>query len=73
MGVNFLEPQELEIIINKDGNIEVRVRGSNGDQCLEMTRELEESLGKLEHREYSPEYYENRVVLNEEDTIPIIR
>ncbi|WAC04933.1 MAG: DUF2997 domain-containing protein [Methanoregula sp.] len=71
--MNLLEPQELEIIINREGNIEVRVRGSKGDQCLEITRGLEESIGKLEQREYSPEYYEERVVLHDEGTIPIKR
>jgi hypothetical protein len=71
--VNLMEMQELEIIINTEGNIGVRVKGSKGDQCLEMTKDLEESLGLLEHREFSSEYYESPVTVHLEGTVPVKR
>ena len=40
-----MEVHEIEITINKDGQVEVSVRGINGDACLDLTRALEESLG----------------------------
>jgi Protein of unknown function (DUF2997) len=71
--VNLLEMQELEIIINAEGNIGVRVKGSKGDRCLEMTKDLEESLGLLEEREFSSEYYESPVTVHQEGIVPVKR
>lgn len=40
-----MELQEIEIIISPDGQVQVQVRGVNGMQCLEITKEMEEALG----------------------------
>lgn len=51
-----MDIQEIEIIINKRGHVELRVRGVKGKKCLQLTKELEESLGSnLIDREMTPE------------------
>ena len=40
-----MEFEEIEVIIGKDGQVQIRVRGVTGTKCLELTRELEEALG----------------------------
>ena len=40
-----MELQEIEVIIGKDGQVQIQVRGVNGLKCLDLTRELEEALG----------------------------
>ncbi len=40
-----MDIQEIEITINKQGQVEVHVRGVKGKTCLELTRALEEALG----------------------------
>ena len=42
---NPMELQEVEILIGKDGNVEIQVRGVKGMKCLEITKELEAALG----------------------------
>jgi len=51
-----MELQEIEIFINKDGQVEVRVRGVKGTACLDITRPVEEALGaEILLREMTPE------------------
>jgi hypothetical protein len=40
-----MELQEIEVIIGKDGQVQIQVRGVDGLKCLDLTRELEASLG----------------------------
>jgi hypothetical protein len=40
-----MELQEIEVIIGKDGQVQIQVRGVNGPKCLDLTRELEAALG----------------------------
>ena len=54
-----MELQEIEIIIGKDGQVQLQVRGVKGLTCLDLTRELEAVLGgQIEAREMTPEAYE---------------
>jgi len=51
-----MDIQEIEITINKQGQVEVHVRGVKGKTCLELTRALEEALGgEVILREMTPE------------------
>ena len=51
-----MDIQEIEITINKQGQVEVHVRGVKGKTCLELTRALEEALGgEVILREMPPE------------------
>lgn len=51
------EKQELEITINKKGDVQIHVQGVDGKSCLEMTKELEEALGIVTLRENTSEFY----------------
>jgi hypothetical protein len=42
---NSMELQEIEVVIGKDGEVQIQVRGVKGQKCLELTKELEEALG----------------------------
>ncbi len=49
--------QELEITIDKNGDVQIHVQGVDGSSCLEMTKEFEEALGIVQQREKTSEYY----------------
>ena len=42
-----MELQEVDVIIEKDGQVRIEVRGVKGPSCLDLTRGLEEALGAL--------------------------
>ena len=51
-----MEIQEIEVFIDAEGQVEVKVRGVKGTSCLDVTRPLEEALGgEVELREMTPE------------------
>jgi hypothetical protein len=60
-----MEMQELEITIDKNGRVQVAVRGVHGEGCLTLTENLEKAIGTVEEREYTPEYYEQPVEARE--------
>lgn len=54
-----MELQEIEVVIGKDGQVEISVRGVKGKTCLDITGELEKALGNaLLSREFTPEALE---------------
>jgi hypothetical protein len=54
--------QEIEVTILKNGQVQVQVRGVKGAECLDITAELEQSLGgKITLRELTPEALEELV------------
>jgi hypothetical protein len=55
----IMELQEIEVFIDKDGQVRIQVRGVKGLECLDLTRELEAALGgQNEAREMTPEALE---------------
>jgi hypothetical protein len=57
-----MELEEIEVIIGKDGQVQIMVRGVQGTKCLELTRELEEALGgDILSRVMTPEALENNL------------
>jgi hypothetical protein len=50
--------QELDIQISTDGKVTINVIGAKGKSCLDLTRDLEESLGAVLDRETKPSFYE---------------
>jgi hypothetical protein len=50
--------QEMEIQIAHDGTVTVNVLNAKGKSCLDLTRELEESLGVVLNRETKSSFYE---------------
>lgn len=55
------EKQELEISIEEDGSVVINVIGAKGKKCLDLTKELEESLGLVSSRETKPSFYEEEI------------
>jgi len=54
-----MELQEIDVFIEKDGQVRIEVRGVKGESCLELTAALEEALGgQVESREMTGEAYE---------------
>jgi hypothetical protein len=52
---------ELDIALNEDGTVELKVKGAKGKKCRELTKWLEEELGIVTKREHTGEYYEEQV------------
>lgn len=54
-----MEFQEIEVFIDKDGQVRIEVRGVKGMSCLDLTKDLETALGgQIEAREMTPEAHE---------------
>ncbi|MFA4860598.1 DUF2997 domain-containing protein [Methanoregula sp.] len=53
-----MEMQELEITIDKNGMIQIAVKGVHGAGCDALTKDLEDVIGTVEERTYTAEYYE---------------
>lgn len=52
------DKQELEISISNTGEVTVNVIGAKGRTCMDMTKELEESLGIVTSLEKKSEFYQ---------------
>ncbi len=57
--------EEMEITINKNGEVEIHVQGAGGSTCLKMTKELEEALGIVKGREKTSEFYKEESPVRE--------
>lgn len=54
-----MELEEIEVFIDKDGQVRIEVRGVKGMACLDLTQDLEAALGgQVEEREMTPEAYD---------------
>ncbi len=54
-----MDLQEIDIFIEKDGQVKLEVRGAKGLNCRDLTKALEEALGgDVTSREMKPEAYE---------------
>jgi len=49
---------EIEIIIQKDGCVEVEARGFKGRSCSEVAKMFEEIVGELRAERKTSEFYE---------------
>ena len=54
--------QRIIFRINQDGNVTEEVEGVTNDTCIDITKEIEETLGKVNARELKPEYYQKQNV-----------
>lgn len=55
-----MKTEEIEVTIDKDGGVSIKVLGVKGHSCLELTRELERALGaQVESRQMTLEAYES--------------
>ena len=54
-----MEVQEIDVYIDKDGQVRLEVRGVKGGTCLDITAPLEQALGgQVQSREMTPEAQE---------------
>jgi hypothetical protein len=56
--------QELEITIDNEGRVLVHVNGVKGEKCLTLTKNLEDVVEDVQERSFSPDYYEQPVVVS---------
>jgi hypothetical protein len=54
----MVDKQELEITIDDDGNVSIKVLGVGGPDCLKLTKEIEEALGVVIDRQRTSEFYQ---------------
>jgi hypothetical protein len=50
--------REMEIEIDRDGKVNIKVKGVQGTDCLEFSQFLEEALGETVEQEITSEYYQ---------------
>ncbi|KAJ8902430.1 hypothetical protein NDN08_006835 [Rhodosorus marinus] len=50
--------EKIEFIIRPGGRVEQKVIGVKGSKCVEITKAIEKSLGKVVHDEKTEEFYE---------------
>ncbi len=49
--------KKIRIVLRKDGSQSLEVIGAEGDECIELTAELERRLGSIDGvRELKPEF-----------------
>jgi hypothetical protein len=64
------ELQEISVVIDPAGNVEIRVQGVKGTRCLDLTAQLERDLGeKISSREHTDEYDELPLVSQDADRL----
>jgi len=51
------EKQTLKFTIGQDGTVTEEVIGVQGNQCITITEKLESSLGDVQFRTETPDYY----------------
>ncbi len=57
--------QELEITIDNEGRVLVHVSGAKGEECLALTKNLENAVGEVQERSFSADYYEPPVEISQ--------
>ena len=51
-----MDLEEIDVFIEKDGQVRIEVRGVKGSHCLAVTKDLEQALGgQILKREMTPE------------------
>ena len=60
-----MEMKELEITIDRNGRVQVAVRGVKGEGCLDLTKNIENAVGSVEEREFTADYYEQPVTVSD--------
>jgi hypothetical protein len=62
---------EIGIYISREGSVTVNVEGLKGSSCLDLTKDLEESLGAVIEREKKPGFYESAGKENAAESLTI--
>ena len=54
--------QRIIFRIDQDGNVTEEVQGVTDGTCIDITKKIEDTLGKVNARELKPEYYQKQNV-----------
>ena len=57
-----MQQQEIEIKIDSDGKVSFYVKGMKGKGCTALTEAIEKTLGEIESRTFTSEYYQSENV-----------
>ncbi len=64
-----MDVQQVEIFIDRDGQVHLHVQGVKGGSCLDVTKGLEQALGgQIEAREMTAEANEEALEAVQEQT-----
>lgn len=50
--------KNITFTIDEDGGVKIEVKGAPGEDCMKLTKEIEEALGLIEERSMTSEYYQ---------------
>jgi hypothetical protein len=53
-----MEQHDIEIVIAKNGQVKVHVKGAKGKACLKYSEWLAKVIGKVQDQKLTSEYYE---------------
>jgi hypothetical protein len=54
--------QEIEIIVDEQGNVQVEAKGFSGADCKTLTKAIEEAVGEVTDVKLKPGYRQTRNV-----------
>ena len=57
----MVKAEELEIVIDEEGEVKIMVHGIKGKKCIEFSKFLEDSIGEVKERRKTSEFYEKEV------------
>ncbi|MEM6445427.1 MAG: DUF2997 domain-containing protein [Cyanobacteria bacterium J06642_2] len=58
--------ETLEYVIHADGRVEEVVKGIKGKDCLELTQDIEDKLGRVVSRKPTDEQYQQNQTLRQQ-------
>lgn len=50
--------KDIFFTIDENGEVKIEVKGAPGEDCMKLTKEIEEALGLVEERSMTAEYYQ---------------
>ncbi len=50
--------KDIFFTIDENGEVKIEVKGAPGEDCMKLTKEIEEALGLVGERSMTAEYYQ---------------
>ena len=64
-----MKKESINYTISQDGNVKEEVINVTGNQCVDLTEDIEIKLGDLQNRVYTADYYNQELDLTKDITI----
>ncbi len=64
-----MDMKELDITIDREGRVRIAVKGGQSEDCIGLTRKIEEAVGVIEERILLPEYYEQPAAVHDREML----